>query len=467
MARKLMDIRLARIGKQTMLRKITLGVSALFALLILAAAVAGFPPAFIIKAPGVATGIGAKLLCSSRFVSGFSQQQSIDDLIQYSPLLEMLELNVDEDVKVVEASFLGLSTKTASFIPGLGCSVDYPEYSIRESLVVGSPDALDGSEAWPRGDGGIAPRQDVQQLLEELVQRDNDAGLNTRALLVVANGKILGEAYAQETNAETPLLGWSMAKSLTAVMLGNLELRNRLDLDAAAGFPEWENDARSSIKVTDLLTMSDGLDFSEQYNPGDDATTMLFTSPSASDFTLARPLKHAPGTQFNYSSGTANILSRIYLETLGGPQQSLDDYKSNIAASLGFQNSVFEVDAGGAFFGSSYLYASARDWARLGQLMVNGGIINGQRIVSEDWIARATAPNDTENQKAYGYQWWLNKGNASLRWPDLPEDAFAAQGNRQQNLMVVPSKQLVVVRLGWTAGRYPVNERFNEIMDSI
>lgn len=448
-----------------MLKKVSLTLIGLIVVLVAVATLAGFPPAFILKAPGVATGIGSKLLCSSRFVSEFSEQQSMDDLVQYSPLLEMLEVEINEDSKKVEASFLGLSKKTASFIPGLGCSVDYPDFSAREQIVTRV--SQKSAAPWPLGDGEISVSSGIQQLLNEQVAADNAAGLNTRALLVVADGEIVGEAYAQETNEQTPLLGWSMAKSLTAVMLGNLELRGLLDLDSAPGFTEWGDDGRAQIQIVDLLTMSDGLDFSEEYNPGDDATTMLFTSPSASDFTLNRPLINEPGTQFNYSSGTANILSRIYLEKLGGPQQSYSDYQRNIADVLGFQNAVFEVDATGVFFGSSYLYASARDWARLGQLMVNGGEINGQRIVSEDWIARATAANGTENQKAYGYQWWLNKGNAALRWPDLPEDAYAAQGNRQQNLMVIPSQNLVIVRLGWTAGRYPINERFSEIMSAI
>ncbi|MFK7865546.1 MAG: serine hydrolase domain-containing protein [Pseudohongiellaceae bacterium] len=448
-----------------MFKKVILGFGGLLAVLLVVAAAAGFPPAFILKAPGVATGIGAKLLCSSRFVSGFSETQSLDDLVQYSPLLDLLEVEIDSSSKTVAASFLGLSHKTASFIPGLGCSVDYQNYATREGI---STSALSTSDApWPGGDGEISLRSDVQKLLEEQLAADNESGFNTRALLVVANGAIVGEAYAQETNAQTPLLGWSMAKSLTSVMLGNLELRGLLDLNSEPGFAQWANDQRSEIQITDLLTMSDGLDFSEEYNPGDDATTMLFTSPSASDFTIGRPLLHAPGTRFNYSSGTANILSRIYLDSLGGPQQSYDDYQENIAGALGFQNAVFEVDATGVFFGSSYLYASARDWARLGQLMVNGGRINGKRLVSEDWIARATAPNGSENQKAYGYQWWLNKGDADLRWPDLPEDAYAAQGNRQQNLMIIPSAGLVIVRLGWTAGRYPINKQFREIVDLI
>jgi CubicO group peptidase (beta-lactamase class C family) len=110
------------------------------------------------------------------------------------------------------------------------------------------------------------------------------------------------------------------------------------------------------------------------------------------------------------------------------------------------------------------VHTSARDWARLGEMMVSGGTINGQRLVSEEWVARATRPNESENFKSYGFQWWLNRGNAELRWPELPEDAYAANGNRQQSLMIIPSEELVLVRLGWTAGRYPVNERFSEIL---
>lgn len=448
-----------------MIKKIAFGLAGFLILLTVAASFAGFPPAFILSAPGVATGIGSKLLCSSRFVSGFSAEQSFDDLVQYSPLLDLLDVSTDENSKVVKTSFLGISTKTASYIPGLGCSVDYPGYTQRQELKIQTSSS--SNEPWPLGNKVAGLQSGMQALLKSQVISDNVAGLNTRALLVVHNGSILGEAYAQGADPTTPLLGWSMAKSLTSVMLGNLELRGLLNLDASPEFSEWLNDERSKIKITDLLTMSDGLDFSEQYNPGDDATTMLFTSPSASDFTIARPLAHEPGVRFNYSSGTANVLSRIYLDVLGGPQQSYDDYKTNIAGPLGFQNAVFEVDASGAFFGSSYLYASARDWARLGQLMVNGGAINDREIVTQDWINRATAPNTTENQKAYGYQWWLNKGNEDLRWPDIPDDAYAAQGNRQQNMMIVPSKDLVIVRLGWTAGRYPINQNFSEIIAAL
>jgi len=176
---------------------------------------------------------------------------------------------------------------------------------------------------------------------------------------------------------------------------------------------------------------------------------------------------HAPGRRFNYSSGTANLLARVYFDKVGGNQGNYDTYRESIHQSLAFQNAIFEVDASGVFMGSSYLYASARDWARIGQLMLNGGAINGARIMTDDWVSRATTANISENQRAYGYQWWLNQGNEELRWSDIPADAYSAQGNRQQYLMVIPSLDLVIVRLGWTAGGYPVNEIFSEIISSL
>lgn len=438
-------------------------------LLILAAiigfmAIAGISPAYVYRAPGVATGIGSKLLCSSYFVTGFSVEQSIDDLVQYSPLLEMLDIDINESLRVVETSFLGLSRKTASVVDGLGCSVDYTSHSQRASILTKTNEK--SIAPWPLGSSVETIDANMQQLVENQLLLDNDLGLNTRALLVVKSGAVVAEAYGQGANATTPLLGWSMAKSLTSVMLGNLEMRGLLDLGGKPSIADWKNDKRSEITLTDLLTMTDGLDFSENYNPGDDATTMLFTSPSASDFTIARPIAHESGRYFNYSSGTANVLARIYTDTLGGIQAAYDDYMDHIAGPLGFQNAVFEVDASGVFFGSSYLYASARDWARLGEMMIQKGTINGERLVAEDWVVRATQPNNSDNQKAYGFQWWLNDGNAQLRWPDIPADAYAANGNRQQNLMIIPSEELVIVRLGWTAGRYPVNERFSEILQA-
>ena len=430
------------------------------------AALAGITPNFIIYGPGVGSGIGSKLLCSAEYVMRQDREQAFSDLVQYSPILNQLTIQYEPDAQSVSTSLFGLASKRATYIPGLGCAVDYPGYTVREELIV--QERIETSSApWPAGSSVDTINGELQVTLEELLAQDNARGLNTRALLVVQGDEIVAEAYGQGANASSPLLGWSMAKSLMSVMLGNLEMRGLIDLQATPGFEAWQSDGRSAIRLVDMLTMTDGLAFSEEYNPGDDATAMLFTEPSMSGFVLRQPLIHEPGTRFNYSSGTANLLSRVHNEVLGGPQSAYDDFMTRIYRPMAFENAVFEVDASGVFAGSSYLYASARDWARLGLLMLQDGEINGQRLVSRDWVRRATSPNSSENDRAYGYQFWLNRGNEALRFASLPVDMFYANGNRQQLVMVIPSRDAVIVRLGWTGGRYPVSQNFSRILDAL
>lgn len=440
----------------------------LIVLVIAFAFASGITPSYIISAPAVASGIGAKLLCSSVYVSGFSEQQAFDDLVQYSPILERLSVDYDNTQRQVHTSFYGLAPTTATYVEGIGCANDYSGYHQRAELQTSPLPVF--SSRWPHGNRVETINNPLQEMTHALVAQDNAEGMNTRALLVVHNGNIVAESYAQGADETTPLLGWSMAKSLMSLMLGNLEHRGLLSVEESAVFAAWQNDARRDIRIEHLLTMTDGLDFSEQYNPGDDATAMLFTQASASDYVIRQGLAATPGAQFNYSSGTANVLSRIYFDRTGGTlADSLQDYRKHIAVPLSFQHSVFETDAAGVLMGSSYFYASARDWARMGQLMLNNGVLNGQRIVSEDWVQRSVQPNGSQNQRAYGYQWWLNSDGSDnyRRWPELPVDAYSANGNRQQYVMVVPSANTVIVRLGWTSGRYPVGERFARILNAL
>ena len=448
------------------MRKIFVAVLFVLLLVVGVGTMLGITPRYVLATPSVASGIGAKLLCSARYVSNFSAQAAFDDLVQYSPALQYLSVDYDDANQSVTTSFFGLSTTTARYLPGLGCANEFDQVHGRDEFMPNQATRL--SSRWPHGNRVDTTEAPLQALLEEILAEDNQLGLNTRALLLVHKGQIVAEAYGQGSGPNTPLLGWSMAKSLMSVMLGNLVLRGKLDPQHRPLFPDWEGDTRRDIRLQDLLQMSDGLAFSEQYNPGDDATAMLFTEPSAAAYALEKPLLHPPGTHYNYSSGTANLLSKLYFEHTGATLQSTyDDYIENIVIPMSFQDAIFETDASGVFVGSSYLYASARDWARLGQLMLNGGEINGRRIISKEWVTQSSAANDTENNKAYGYQWWLNDGGSSLRWPDLPTDSFAAQGNRQQTLMVLPASDAVIVRLGWTSGNYPVNEHFARILGNL
>ena len=443
--------------------KVTAALALIALALALGAWLIGLTPGYLVHGAPVGSGMAAKLLCSARYVSGFSREQARGDLEQYSPLLERVTVSWNDSEKTVTASLFGLSERVASFVDGRGCAVDYGVNPPRGSLDLNPlPPAR---ELWPRGDDAGPPAPRVRELLQDLLQRDNAAGRNTRALLAARGGRILAEAYAQESGPATPLLGWSMSKSLLSVMLGNLEMRGLLRLDEPAGFPEWQDDSRADIRLTDLLTMTDGLEFIEDYSPGDDVTLMLFTVPSAGAYALRGRRIREPGIRFSYSSGSASLLALAHQRALDSPRRALEDFVENIWRPMGFRNAIFETDAAGLLVGSSYFYASARDWARLGQLMLNGGEINGRRIVTEDWVRRAMSVNGSANETAYGYQWWLNSGDERLRYADLPQDAIFARGNREQVMMVAPSLNLIILRLGWTAGDYPVNANFREIID--
>jgi CubicO group peptidase (beta-lactamase class C family) len=412
----------------------------------------------------VSAGIGAKLLCSAEYVIGNNRAQAFEDMSQYSPILEKLDVTYDEQQRSVTASLYGLAETTATYLPGLGCAIDYDGHTARQGLVTRT---LPISEApWPAGDTVTTIKPDLQALIDDIVAQDNQEGLNTRALVVVHGGQIVAEHYAQGTTERTQLLGWSMAKSMTSIMLGNLELRGLIDLTATPGFSEWSGDSRADIRIDQLLTMTDGLDFSEEYNRRrfhGDAVHRSLCGGLRDGEASGAPAGHTLQLQLGHRQSAGSPLHRH----AGLAPGRYDDLLDHVFIPMGFQNATLEMDASGAFVGSSYLYASGREWARMGQMMLNGGTLNGQRIVSADWVERATTPNSSSNNRSYGYQWWLNAGDATLSFPTLPEDAFNASGNREQTVMVFPSEDTVIVRLGWTAGNYPEGLRFRRILDAL
>jgi CubicO group peptidase (beta-lactamase class C family) len=249
--------------------------------------------------------------------------------------------------------------------------------------------------------------------------------------------------------------------------LGHLEMLGEVSIQERRLFSEWLEDDRAEISLENMLHMTSGLDFSEVYAPGSDATAMLFTTHSASDVAMASGLSHDPGQHFYYSSGTTNLLARLINDRLGGTQAAVNYLADSFLRPLGLRRMLLEVDPSGIFVSSSYVYASARDWASLGQLMLNEGTWGAQRLLTEDWVSRAQTPNNSTNDPAYGYQFWLNRGGPQLRWPALPVDAYAMRGNREQTVMIVPSANVVIVRLGWTAGAYPTAQRFAAILGAL
>lgn len=428
----------------------------------------GITPRYITAAPAVSVGIGAKLLCSAKYVSGYSEAQAFADVVSYSPVLKALDVSFDDERKAVTASVFGLKSMSASYREGLGCALDFEGLNDRDGVVI--PDLPVVDAAWPAGVNAPAINGQLQARLETMLASDNAAGLNTRALLVVKDGQLVAEAYGQGVTSQSQVLGWSMGKSLTSILLGLLENQGRLPAAEQPLFESWGQDARASLRLADLLTMTSGLDFSEVYQPGGDATAMLFVEPNASAYAEKSPLAHKPTERFSYSSGTTNLLSSLYQRQTG------NDLSANLAhlydhfyRPLGMESPLFEVDSSGGFVGSSYFYASARDWARIGQLMLGKGEINGQRLLSEDWVSRAVQPNQSLNDQAYGYQFWLNSGSAESkpRWSDLPADAYAALGNRKQVMMMIPSQNLLILRLGWSESGYPTNDNFAQLLQAV
>ncbi|MFQ3363546.1 MAG: CubicO group peptidase (beta-lactamase class C family) [Candidatus Azotimanducaceae bacterium] len=409
----------------------------------------------------VGTGIGAKLACSGRYLSGFDAQQVAADIASYSAAAELLAIDYDDVEKTASASLFGLGATTAKFRPGLGCTLVRAGSAQLDDIVV--PKVAESLQPWPKGSIVSSLSAPAQSLLEAVLEQDNNEGLQTRALLVVRDGSIIGEAYAKGFSPQTPLMGWSMGKSLSAIMLGHLAFSEKLGMGEANLFSEWSADERRNITLRQLLQMSSGLGFSEVYAPGSDATRMLFIAASASGVAKTSALIHPPGSHFSYSSGTANLLSEVFVNSTGGTQAAVNILHNEILAPMAMAHTTLEVDANGVFVGSSNIYSSTRDWARLGLLMLQEGELNGHRILSKQWVAEATRPNDSDNERAYGYQVWLNQGDQALRWPDLPADAYAFTGNRGQRVMIIPSQQTLVVRMGWSSVSYPDNQRFAEI----
>jgi CubicO group peptidase (beta-lactamase class C family) len=276
----------------------------------------------------------------------------------------------------------------------------------------------------------------------------------TRAVLVLHDGAIVAERYAQGFGPDSALPGWSVTKSVLGALIGILVEEKRLSLEDRALLPEWQlpDDPRAAISVEDLLRMRSGLEFSEIYtDPRADVTQMLYARSDMAAFAASKRLSAPPGTTWHYSSGTTNILSRIVRQTVG--EREYHEFpRRALFAPLGMSSAVIEADAAGTFVGSSYMFATARDWARFGQLYLDDGAWGGRRILPAEWARFSSIATPQSPDGCYGAHWWLKVprelGGETESASRIPRDAFFALGHEGQTLTVIPSRRLVVVRLG-------------------
>ena len=400
----------------------------------------------------VATGYAAKIACSGVFVADRDLDEVTGDLPD-NPLVPYLRFSTEEEPPAVRASLLGLWASTAYHAQGTGCTLaeEPPGLARLEPITHADPGA-----PWPTGDGplpGVPPEVDVAGLeaaVDLAFTEDDPEGRqrNTRAVVVARDGELLSERYRDGFDADTPLLGWSMAKSVAGALTGAAVHAGELDLDDEVVRPGWEADERATITVGHLLTMTDGLAFEEVYDPDTDATQMLFRPGDVGAFAADKPLEHPPGTHWSYSSGTTNILCDVLQEASGTGVGLAHD---RVFTPLGMTSAVLEADASGGLVCSSFLYATARDWARFGQLYLDDGVWEGERLLPDGWVDASFSAVEQADEVPYGYQWWLNEGpDGNLRMPSVPADAAWASGNEGQQVVVIPSEGLVVVRLGFS-----------------
>jgi CubicO group peptidase (beta-lactamase class C family) len=388
----------------------------------------------------------AKILGSAYFVTGrpIDAERSPEISADSYMILRLFRARVDETNKRVTASLFGLRSRTSEFVPGLGavltCGLTPPRPA---------PEPPGGDDPWP---APVSTRPKLNTLLDGCFPENNPRRLRrTRAVLVLHDGIIVAERYAPGFSKATPLPGWSMTKAVTGALVGILVKEGKLKLSDKNLLPEWSNDARREISLEDLLRMRSGLKFTEKYeNPLSDVNQMLWNNADCSAYAASRPAEHPPGAHWQYSSGTTNIVCRIIRRAVGEK-----DYHSfprrALFGPLGMSTALMETDAGGTFVGSSFLFASARDWARFGLLYAQDGVWEGQRILPEGWAAFSASPTP-ESNGVYGAHWWLKLqkelGGETEAAYRIPSDAFFALGHEDQSVTVIPSRKLVAVRLG-------------------
>ena len=266
------------------------------------------------------------------------------------------------------------------------------------------------------------------------------------AFVVLHKGAVVAERYRQGITPETQLLSWSMAKSFTNAIAGIMAGDSLVSVCAPLDIPEWQGDGRRDITLKDLMQMQSGLEWNEDYGNRSDVNLMLHRETDMGLFALSKPLEYEPGTHWYYSSGSTNIVMRYLRGKFASDGEFLSYLRDRLFAPLGIVNPTFEPDMSGTPVGSSYLYVTARDFARFGQLFLDDGCVGGRRILPEGWVEWTTTPA-SDSKGGYGAFFWLNRNK---KCPDAPEDMFSCQGHDGQEIYIIPSKDLVVVVLGYS-----------------
>lgn len=433
--------------------------------------------------------IGAHHLCSGLWVVGRVTKRTPAEVLaqDIAPFADFswekfFSYDVDAGKRTVTVRGDGFPPRMAKYNGDQGCTIlPRGETGIHFTPVAVPRNLPDAStQPWPMGDlGATTPIPDGvngERLAAALDWGVAQQAHNTRAIVVVYRGKILGERYAPGWTKDTPQISWSAGKSITSALTGISVRRGELALDDFAPVKAWRasGDARSQIRIRDLLRMSSGLDFAnlglsgpESYTRANEHMRIYFDGLNVFEHAVNQPQEIPPNTQWRYRNSDPLTLGRIIREKVEARGENYLTYPQRaLFDRIGARNFVLETDAWGNFIMTGFDYGAARDWARFGLLHLWDGVWQGERILPEGWVQFISTPAPADKSRGYGGLFWLNRGGA---WKGVPEDAFMASGHMGQYTMVIPSRDVVVVRLGPSprgAGPY-MTELVTRVLDAL
>lgn len=401
----------------------------------------------------IITGYAAKNLCSGVFISG-RDAENIEEIDLNFSFIKLTDNVVDYNEKSVTSKFLWGKSK-AIYREGFGATLlrDIPEEDLLSVKypVNNNPGYSQDTVSWPLGD--IIPDtvtginlSVLRSVTEHLINDSGSYNGNAFAFLVLHKGIPVAEGYKPQFNKNTRFISWSMAKSFTNALAGILVKQGILDINSPVGIEEWNDDERKNITLNNLMQMQSGLKWNEDYGNRSDVTVMLHCESDMSNFAIKQQLEYQPGSFWYYSSGTSNIISEIIRRRLDSDSLYYSYACKQLFEKTGMPDAIFEVDPSGTMIGSSYIYATARDYARFGLLYQNDGVFNNVRILPEGWVEYTTSAASASNGE-YGSLFWLNRGR---KLPSAPEDMFMCVGHDGQRIFILPSEELVVVVLGYS-----------------
>ncbi len=425
----------------------------------------------------IMTAFAAKGMCSSVFLAGKDPERVNAEDLSFFPI-SLAKCEIDYEEKSVTATVFGLAKRKAVFREGLGSVLvlDIPEEELRkQSFSIPDPGYSQDTIPWPKGDvlpESIAEGVDMEKLVSIVDEAFDPPGVEpfkkTLAMAVVYNGNLIAEKYIEGYDEHTRFHGWSMTKSVTSALAGILAGKGELDVKAPANIPGWKDDERGKITLENLLHMSSGLKWVENYFTISEATLMLMQSTNMVEYVASRPLEHSPGSYHYYSSGDANLVSGVLRNTIGDDRAYYELPYKSLMHRIGMLSTTFETDASGNFVSSSYSYGTTRDWARFGLLYQNDGVFAGDTILPVGWVDYTMQEAPASNTDGmYGVGFWLEDPDPEKNLSGLPDDVFSANGFLGQRIFIIPSKKLVVVRMGFSSSNLSFKNLLRDILSTL